>query len=178
MKTATVTVIGEKPMNRKPVIRAGTFIGIGMGGFIDGILFHQILQIHSMFSATVPTDTIANMHRNMLGDGLFHTITWIFTALGIGLLWRAAKQRDVAWSGRTFIGSLIMGWGIFNLVEGIIDHHILGLHHVVERLGLSVYDYAFLASGVLFIAYGAVLIRTDVKDKMTGYRRAEGRKAA
>jgi uncharacterized membrane protein len=165
-------------MNKKPVIKAGTFIGLGMGGFIDGILFHQILQIHSMFSATVPTDTMANMQRNMVGDGLFHLITWIFTAVGIGLLWRAARQREVAWSGRVFFGSLLMGWGIFNLVEGIIDHHILGLHHVVERLGLSIYDYAFLASGVLLIAIGRAFTRTDVKDKMAGYRQAEGRKAA
>lgn len=165
-------------MNKKPIIKAGACIGIGMGGFIDGILFHQILQVHSMFSATVPTDTMANMQRNMVGDGLFHLITWVFTAIGIGLLWRAAMQRDVAWSGRVFSGSLVMGWGLFNLVEGIVNHHILGLHHVMERLGLSIYDYAFLASGVVFIAIGGALIRSDVKEKMAGYRQAEGRKAA
>lgn len=27
---------------------------------------------------------------------------------------------------------MLMGFGIFNLVEGIIDHHLLGLHHVNE----------------------------------------------
>jgi len=35
--------------------------------------------------------------------------------------------------GRTFFGSMVFGWGVFNVVEGIIDHHILNLHHVVER---------------------------------------------
>jgi uncharacterized membrane protein len=45
--------------------------------------------------------------------------------------------------GRTFSGSMIAGWGLFNLVEGIIDHHILGIHHVVELHGLSTYDYCF-----------------------------------
>jgi uncharacterized membrane protein len=72
------------------------------------------------------------------------------TVAGLILLWKSGKKKDVPWSGQIFVGSLIMGWGIFNLVEGIIDHHILGIHHVIERLGLSVYDYAFLASGVIF----------------------------
>jgi hypothetical protein len=31
-----------------------------------------------------------------------------------------------------------------DVVEGIVDHHILGVHHVVERLNLSVYDCVFL----------------------------------
>jgi len=54
--------------------------------------------------------------------------------------WNAGKQKDVPWSGQTFFGALMLGWGMFNLVEGVIDHHILGIHHVVERLGTSVYD--------------------------------------
>ena len=59
----------------------------------------------------------------------------------------------------TFTGALLAGWGLFNLVEGIIDHHLLNLHHVVERLGKSVFDYAFLASGVLLLVVGCLLIR-------------------
>jgi uncharacterized membrane protein len=47
--------------------------------------------------------------------------------------------------GKTLFGAMVMGWGLFNLVEGIIDHHILGIHHVVESMGLSIYDYVFLA---------------------------------
>ncbi len=57
-----------------------------------------------------------------------------------------------------------MGWGIFNLVEGLIDHHILNLHHVIERLGVSGADYAFLLSGVLFISIGWMLDRAGSKD--------------
>jgi len=26
----------------------------------------------------------------------------------------------------------IIGWGLFNLVEGVVDHHILTIHHVRE----------------------------------------------
>ena len=41
--------------NRRPLIAAGTLLGIGMGGFVDGIVFHQLLQIHNMLSAKYPT---------------------------------------------------------------------------------------------------------------------------
>ncbi len=109
-------------MNSRPLIAAGTLMGIGMGGFVDGILFHQILQLHSMLSAKLPQDTIVNIKTSMVWDGLFHALTWITTAISISLLWEVARQKNVPWSGRIFFGSGLMGWGIFNLVEGIIDH--------------------------------------------------------
>lgn len=148
--------------NAKPLITAGTFLGIGMGGFFDGILLHQLLQTHNMLSARVPKTTIANMEVNMFWDGMFHALTWTMTAIGLALFWRAARRTDVPWSGKIFVASLFIGWGLFNLVEGVIDHHLLHLHHVVERLGVSMFDYAFLASGVIFIVGGAVVIRRAI----------------
>ena len=152
-----MTTTAATSTTRRPLISAGTLIGMGMGGFVDGILFHQILQTHNMLSAKRPKDSIVNIEINMFWDGVFHAATWMMTAAGIAVLWRAARRSDVPWSGRTFVGALILGWGIFNLVEGVIDHHILHLHHVVERLGVSVFDWSFLASGVVFIAAGAGL---------------------
>jgi uncharacterized membrane protein len=142
----------------RPLISAGTLLGIGMGGFVDGILLHQLLQTHNMMSAKRPKDSIVNMEINMFWDGLFHSFTWLMTAAGIWLLWRAVMRRDVVLSGQTLLGSMIFGWGLFNLVEGVIDHHVLHLHHVVERLGVSIWDWAFLGSGVLLIAVGWTLI--------------------
>jgi uncharacterized membrane protein len=151
----------ERGSNVRPLIAAGNLIGIGMGGFFDGILFHQILQIHSMLSARLPRDSLVNVEINMFWDGLFHAFTWIATAVGVGLLWRAGRRLDVPWSGRTFIGSLSLGWGVFNLVEGVIDHYILEVHHVLERAGRSLWDMAFLGSGILLILVGLVIIRAD-----------------
>ena len=59
-------------INRRPLIAAGTLLGIGMGGFVDGILFHQILQVHNMLSAKYPPTTLVNAEINMVWDGLFH----------------------------------------------------------------------------------------------------------
>lgn len=148
--------------NTKPLTAAGTVLGIGMGGFVDGILFHQIFQIHNMLSAKVPTDTLLGAKVNMVWDGLFHGAVWIATAVGIALLWKAVTQGGVLLSGQALLGSMLLGFGLFNLVEGIIDHHVLQIHHVYERLGQSVWDYVFLASGVALIATGWLMIR-DVK---------------
>ena len=144
-------------MSVRPVAAAG--LAIGMGGFVDGILFHQILQIHNMLSARVPTDTLVGAKVNMVWDGVFHAFVWAMTAAGIVLLWRAATRPGVTLSGRALFGGCLAGWGLFNLVEGVIDHHLLGLHHVVERLGPSVWDWLFLAAGAALLATGWLLIR-------------------
>ena len=156
----------KEEITYKPLVAAGTFLGIGLGGFVDGIVFHQILQLHNMLTGRYEKSTIANVEINMFWDGMFHAFTWIMTVIGIALLWRAGKRAGVPWSVKSFVGSLFLGWGLFNLVEGIIDHHILHLHHVVEALGVSVYDYAFLASGVLFIIGGLMAIRSDQKREL------------
>jgi uncharacterized membrane protein len=149
----------DNEASRRPLIAAGTALGIGMGGFADGILFHQILQVHNMLSAVLPPNTLVNAEINMFWDGLFHAFTWTMTAVGLALLWRAVKEPSGPLSTRTFVGSLLLGWGLFNLVEGVIDHHILGIHHVVERPEHLPYDLAFLASGALLLAIGTLLVR-------------------
>jgi uncharacterized membrane protein len=145
----------------KPLIVAGLFLGLGMGGFFDGILFHQILQTHNMLTARVAKDSLAHVEVNMFWDGVFHAATWITTLVGIALFYRAGRRADAAWSARVLAGSMFMGWGSFNLVEGLIDHHLLHLHHVVEQLGVSIFDYLFLASGLIFLLVGWFAARSN-----------------
>lgn len=144
----------------KPLTRAGIFLGVGLGGFVDGIVFHQILQMHNMLTGRLPKDSIPNIEINMFWDGMFHAFTWVMTLIGVILLFRAHFVRNILWSGRAFVGALFLGWGLFNLIEGIIDHHILHLHHVVERHGQSIYDVLFLLSGIIFIIGGWAAIRS------------------
>ena len=156
--------------NRRPLIAAGTALGIGMGGFADGILFHQLLQIHNMLSARYPTrgvpaqELVVNLEVNMFWDGLFHLMTWSMTAVGIALLWHAVLKQDVPLSTKTLVGAMIFGWGLFNLVEGVIDHHILHIHHVTETDNHLIYDEAFLASGGVMIIAGWLIIGRDSTD--------------
>jgi uncharacterized membrane protein len=157
---------------RRPLIAAGTLLGIGMGGFVDGIVFHQLLQVHNMLSAQYPTTgveaerLVVNLEINMFWDGLFHAFTWVMTALGLTLLWKAVRRPGVPLSTRTFVGSLALGWGLFNLVEGIINHHLLHIHHVTETHNHLIWDLAFLASGLLLIGIGWTMIRAGHRDSV------------
>lgn len=58
---------------------------MGLGGFLDGIVLHQILQWHHMLSHTddYPTNTVAGLEMNTLADGLFHVLAYVFTVAGL-----------------------------------------------------------------------------------------------
>jgi uncharacterized membrane protein len=140
--------------------KAGILLGIGLGGFIDGIVLHQILQWHNMLSNWVPPDTMEAMSFNMVWDGIFHAAVWVATLIGIFLLRSAAYNGLSIPSTTAFTGQLLFGWGGFNLVEGIIDHQILAVHYVRQAPNYTAYNLTFLAvRGVLMILVGWLLMR-------------------
>lgn len=137
-------------------------MGLGLGGFIDGIVLHQVLQWHHLLTDTGdhPADTVAGLEANTLADGFFHLATWALVLAGMFLTVRAWQRREIAPPWRAHIGLMLVGWGVFNLVEGVIDHQLLGLHHVRDDIGAPLgWDLAFLAFGALLTAAGAALIR-------------------
>jgi uncharacterized membrane protein len=144
---------------RAPLVQAGLLLGIGLGGFVDGILLHQILQWHNMLSSRVPPTTLVAMKYNMIWDGLFHMLAWVVTAIGVALLFRAGRRADTLWSGRVLVGAMLGGWGLFNFVEGLIDHQLLGIHHVHPGADQLAWDLGFLASGIVMMLAGAALAR-------------------
>lgn len=147
----------------KPLVRAGILLGLGLGGFFDGIVFHQILQWHHMLSAH-PDPTIAgDLRLNVMVEEFFHVATYAFTVSGIALLWRTWRDPAVPPAGRTLFGSTILGWGLFNVVEGLVNHRLLGIHHVWPDGPGSIllWDVAFLVWGVLFIVGGYAIVRGD-----------------
>jgi uncharacterized membrane protein len=127
---------------------------------VDGITFHQILQWHNMLSAKIPPNDLVSAKINMYWDGLFHAAVWVLTVMGLFLLWRAGQRRDVPWSGRTFLGAVSIGWGLFNVVEGTLDHQLLGLHHVFEYTTNKLpWDIGYLVFGVVLLLIGSILVR-------------------
>jgi uncharacterized membrane protein len=143
-----------------PLVGAGLVLGTGLGGFVDGIALHQILQWHNMLSSITPPIDLVTMKYNMVWDGLFHALTWTVSVVGIGLLFRAGRRADVPWSGTLLVGSLIAGWGLFNLVEGVIDHFVLQLHHVHPGEHQRAWDLGFLLLGGLgFLLLGYLIAR-------------------
>jgi uncharacterized membrane protein len=150
----------------------GILLGIGLGGFVDGIVLHQILQWHHLLTSQgdYPATTVAGLETNTLWDGLFHASTWIACVVGLALLWRG---RGGAPPGRALFGQMLAGWGLFNVVEGLVDHQLLGIHHVkTDAAGNAIIalDIAFLLFGAALIATGAALARRRAYSPASGLR--------
>jgi len=144
---------------RRRLTGAGLLLGIGFGGFVDGIVLHQILQWHHMLTSTGahPATTVAGLETNTLWDGLFHAFAWVASLAGFLLLWSA--MRDGLPTASRLIGLLLAGWGAFNLVEGIVDHHILTIHHVKAGEHQLAFDLGFLGLGAALALAGYLLMR-------------------
>jgi uncharacterized membrane protein len=153
-----------------PIISAGLLLGAGLGGFVDGIVLHQILQWHNLLSSVHPPLDLVSMKLNMLWDGIFHAFTWTLTVAGLARLWIAGKRADVAWSTKTFVGSLFLGWGSFNAIEGTIDHQIFGIHHVHPGEAELAWDLGFIASGLVMLAAGWLAVRSARAELVAGAR--------
>ena len=137
-------------------------IGIGMGGFVDGIVLHQLLQWHHMLTDTGehPATTVPGLEANTLADGVFHAATWLFVITGLTLAVRAWQQDLLAPAPSTHLGLLLAGWGLFNVVEGITNHLVLGVHHVRDDLGGPLaWDLGFVVVGLLQLLVGFALAR-------------------
>jgi uncharacterized membrane protein len=147
----------------KPPSKAGgILLGLGLGGFFDGIVLHQILQWHHMVSATGehPTNTVAGLEANTLVDGFFHLVMWVLVLAASIATIRAWRQGRLAPNWSFHFGLVIAGWGIFNVVEGLIDHQVLRIHHVRDDLGGPLlWDLGFLVVSVLLVLAGWLLYR-------------------
>lgn len=143
-----------------PLIAAATFLGLGMGGFIDGILLHQLLQWHGMISNWLPPDTLSASKVNMFWDGVFHLGTWTLTMIGIALLWRLIGRNDVLFSTKLFLGAMLFGWGLFNLMDSVFDHYLFRFHNVRENVEHPwAWNLGFLILSLAQVAIGWVMIQ-------------------
>jgi uncharacterized membrane protein len=163
--------VAKKDKLKRSLILPGILIGIGLGGFLDGILLHQILQWHNMLSKVLPPHDMTNMKINMMWDGFFHTFTLIITLIGVLLLWQAGTKNFRFPGIKLLLGLLILGWGIFNFVEGLVNHHILNIHHVRYINDINggepdqLWGYGFLfIGGVLLILIGWLVTKKSIKE--------------
>jgi uncharacterized membrane protein len=133
-------------------------LGMGLGGFVDGIVLHQSLQWHHLLSAegSFPTDTLGGLEDNTVADGAFHAATLVMTVVALVLLSRIPDWHRR--SPRILWGLVLVGWGTFNLVEGVVDHHLLTLHHVREGAAhQDAHDIGFLVLGAVLVGVGMVV---------------------
>jgi len=138
-------------------------MGMGFAGLADGIVFHQILGWHHLLCSTVDCQvpSVGQLRLQNTQDGYFHLALWLVLVAGTALLFRSARHADQQGGGRVFLGSVLAGGGLFNFIEGIVNHQVLAIHHVYpghpQQLGI---DLLYLANGVAFAAIGWWLVRS------------------
>ncbi|MBK0401829.1 DUF2243 domain-containing protein [Adhaeribacter sp. BT258] len=154
----------EKPkLLKAPVIAYSLLIGIGMGGFVDGIVLHQLLQWHQMLSNQLAPVTLEAKSINMFWDGVFEAVTWILTLAGIILMWLSRKRTDLDLSNKIFIGGLIAGWGIFNVMDSA-NHFIFRYHNVRDNVpNPEAWNIGFLIMAILMVLIGWGIMRMNTR---------------
>ncbi len=138
-------------------LRWALLLGFALGGFFDGVLLHQILQWHHLLSLVPGVDGLAGQ---VLWDGLFHALMYVLGALGLWGLWRA-ERRGGTLPGRRLAAGLLLGFGLWHVVDSVVSHWVLGLHRIrVDAANPLAWDVAWLlVFGIVPIGLGWMLDR-------------------
>ena len=143
-----------KLASERMLVVASLLIGLGLGGSIDGSAFHQLVQFHAGGS----TVELVAVKTEPLWDGLLHAGSWLASLLGLGLLWREVRRPAAALRTATFVGSLLLGWGLFNVIEGALDHQLLRTYNAHPGTAQLLWDGGLITSGILLILAGVLCV--------------------
>jgi uncharacterized membrane protein len=158
-------------------IVTGVLVGVGIAGFIDESIFHQLLQWHNFYWAT-------DERGRILSDGLFHIGSTLVLLWGAWRLWRD-RASGTPLHARAIVGGILLGAGGFNAYDGIVQHVILHLHLVNEHVCASPMDphnsilscradipfeVVWIGVGVLVLVTGIVLARQSLTQGRSGVR--------
>lgn len=127
---------------------AAAVIGIGVMAAVDEIVFHQLLAWHHFYDRSTPA-------VGLFSDGLLHAGSLI--ALVGGFFWFADLRRRAALVPRAGWGGFLLGVGVFQVFDGLVDHKVLRTHQIRYGVDLVPYDLAWNLGGAVLIVAGVVL---------------------
>src|SRR3954469_17361808 len=110
-RASTTSSLTASSRDERARVGPSLLLGVGLGGFIDGIVLHQLLQWHHMLTSTAghPRDTVAGLEANTLADGFCHLSTWLVVAVATTLTVSAWRQGRLAPPWRVHAGLLLAG---------------------------------------------------------------------
>jgi len=140
---------GARSGDRRTLV-SGVLFGCGVAAsIIDLFVFHLGLQWHHFYD-------LSTTHVALLADGVFHAVGWFVTVWGLFLLADVRRRGDVRW-GR-WVGAVLVGVGGFQLLDGVLNHKILGIHQIRYGVDLLLYDAVWIGSAVLVLLAGLVVV--------------------
>jgi uncharacterized membrane protein len=149
--------------------RAAWLTGFALAGFFDGILLHQILQWHHLLSL-VRAPGLADPRAQILADGLFHVAMYLLALAGLALFWKERRGLATSGSGRTVLAGLLAGFGVWNIVDAVLFHWVLRLHHIrLDTPSPVTWDVIWLvAFGLLPLALSLAVGRSSLRPPGSG----------
>jgi uncharacterized membrane protein len=131
--------------------------GFGAGALLDVIVFHEMLQWHHLFSAYRSARTLSGLRWNLRWDGAFELLSLLVLIAGLAIAWPPREEE-----GRRFAALAVAGWGLFNVVDELVFHLILGAHHIRGGSRSSPHDSGFAVAGLLLLAGGLYAARRQI----------------
>lgn len=143
---------------------AGYLLGFGLGGFFDGVLLHQVLQWHHLLSL-VDSPMLDDLRSQVLADGLFHVLMYLFAAAGLWQLWRSRSEFARPGADRWLLGSALIGFAVWHILDSVLSHWVLGIHRIkIDSPNPLLWDL------IWFFAFGVVVLIAGLRVR----RRAGG----
>ena len=135
----------------KRTVLSGLLFGGGIAAsIIDLFIFHLGLQWHHFYDLS--TSEVA-----LVSDGFFHAFGWFITVWGLFLLADIRRRGGGNW--KRWAGAVVLGIGAFQLLDGVLNHKILGIHQIRYGVDLLMYDTVWIGSAVLFMVIGLPVLR-------------------
>lgn len=135
--------------DRRTVI-SGLLFGAGIAAaLIDLFIFHLLLQWHHFYDLSTPEVAL-------IADGLFHALGWFITVAGLFLLADVRRHGRISWP--RWAAATVTGIGVFQLIDGVLNHKILGIHQIRYGVDLLLYDVVWIGSAILLALIGAAVL--------------------
>lgn len=142
--------------SRRLTLVGGGVFGFGFGAVVDVVVFHLVLQWHHLLSARYSPTTERGLRTNVFFDGVFSLAMLGVMVVGGALVWRAANRSTVTHSSTRLLGSVFVGVGLFNLIDGVVDHYLLGVHDVVH--GTQALNPHWMGASLLVVGVGLLVL--------------------
>ncbi len=130
-------------------VLSGALLGVGIAGFVDEVVFHQLLHWHHFYDKSTPA-------IGLVSDGVFHAVSWFATVAALFLF--ADLRRRYAFQRRSWWGGLLLAAGAFQLYDGTLQHKVMRLHQIRYGVDLTPYDWTWNIIALLLMVAGAVLL--------------------
>lgn len=143
--------------HRRSLLLWGGVFGFGLGALVDVMVFHQVFQTHHLLSGFYDPLTYDGLRTNVMFDGLFSLGMLAIMGVGMTMLWRTANRARRPLSSLVVGGASLVGAGVFNVFDGVVDHYLLGLHDVVH--GTEAYNPHWVVVSLLMLGAGFLVLR-------------------